>query len=373
MSVAEDLKNRKPTEAEQEQALVKKEQIKRRVKRIVDALERPAVSLPLVLTLRERLALPRPETAWRITDVQGAGHRVLLAAQFKAGKTTFVVNLIRSLVDGDPFLNSYQVIPVEGTVALFDFEMSDRQLDDWYRVHGILNDDRVLVIPMRGATSTFDLQDEHWRKHWVEFLKAHKVEYLVLDCLRPVLDALGLNEHTETGLFLTAFDQLLREAGIPEALVVHHMGHQNERARGDSRLLDWPDVGWTLVREKGEDGVDDPFAPRFFKAYGRDVDVAETALAYESSTRKLSIEGGGSRRDVKSQAASDAVLHFIRQAETPPTATEVEKAVMLDGHTQKSIRNALHEGIKLGLILKKPGEKKNSFALSVVPDVDIPF
>jgi hypothetical protein len=228
MSVAEDLKTRKPTEAEQEQALVKKELLKRRVKRTVDALERTPAVLPAVLTLRERLALPRPETTWRITDVQAAGHRVLLAAQFKAGKTTFVVNVIRSLVDGDQFLNRYAVAPVIGTVALFDFEMSDRQLDDWYRVHGILNDDRVLVIPMRGAASTFDIQDAHWREYWVQFLKEHEVKYLVLDCLRPVLDALGLNEHTETGLFLTAFDQLLREAEIPEALVVHHMNEQND-------------------------------------------------------------------------------------------------------------------------------------------------
>jgi transcription termination factor Rho len=138
MSVAEDIKNGKrgaPTEAEHEQVLIKKELQKRRVKKIVDAIERPAVSLPDILTLKERLALPLVETAWRIADLQAAGHRVLLAAQFKAGKTTFVVNVIRSVVDGDPFLNRYVVSPIEGTVALFDFEMSGRQLDDWYRVH----------------------------------------------------------------------------------------------------------------------------------------------------------------------------------------------------------------------------------------------
>jgi len=41
---------------------------------------------------------------------------------------------------------------------------------------------------------------------------------------------------------------------------------------------------------------------------------------------------------VKEQAAGTAVYQFIKQAQTPPTATEVEKAVTLDGHTQKAVR-----------------------------------
>jgi hypothetical protein len=67
-----------------------------------------------------------------------------------------------------------------------------------------------------------------------------------------------------------AIDELLLEAGIDEALVVHHMGHSGERARGDSRLRDWPDVEWRLMRQD-----DDPASPRFLTAYGRDIDVPE--------------------------------------------------------------------------------------------------
>src|SRR5688572_1303527 len=118
MTVADDLRNSKPTDAEQDKTLVKRELLKRKVKKIVDDLERPPVVLPKIHTLRERLALPVVETAWRIARVQGVGHRVLLAAQFKAGKTTFVVNVVRSLVDGDAFLNLYEVEPIEGVVAL---------------------------------------------------------------------------------------------------------------------------------------------------------------------------------------------------------------------------------------------------------------
>jgi hypothetical protein len=106
-----------------------------------------------------------------------------------------------------------------------------------------------------------------------------------------VLDALGLDEHRDAGRFLVALDSFLAEAKIPEALIVHHMGHSGERSRGDSRLRDWPDVERRLVRED-----DDPGSPRFITAYGRDVDVSESQLAYDPLTRHLTINGGSRRR-----------------------------------------------------------------------------
>jgi hypothetical protein len=309
------------------------ERAKRHARRVVDAEERHIdTPPPEILTLRERLTRPRPKVFWRISQLQVVGHRVLLAAQFKAGKTTFTGNVVRSLLDGDPFLDTYEVSPISGTVALFDFEMSDTQLDDWYRDIQIVNDDRMLVIPMRGAAALFNIVDPDVRAKWAALLKAHNVTYLILDCVRPVLDALGLNEHTDAGIFLTAFDALLREANIREALVVHHMGHKNERARGDSRLLDWPDVSWTLVRES----EDDPASARFLKAYGRDVDVPETQLVFNPTTRRLAVEGG-TREDAKGQAAAKEDEQLARKI--------VEFLRIQPGTTSKEIRQGVNAGM----------------------------
>ncbi len=97
---------------------------------------------------------------------------------------------------------------------------------------------------------------------------------MVLDCLRPVLDALGLNEHSETGRLLEAMDfTLLAAADISELVLIHHMGHEGESEHVATRdSLDWPDATWTQVRQKPEPGEDpDPAAPRFFKwEHGRD-------------------------------------------------------------------------------------------------------
>jgi hypothetical protein len=77
-------------------------------------------------------------------------------------------------------------------------------------------------------------------------------------------------------------------------MVIHHMGHAGERSRGASRLRDWPDAEWRLVRERPDNVNEEPppDAARFFAAEGRDVAVRETRLDYDQATRRLSIAGG---------------------------------------------------------------------------------
>jgi hypothetical protein len=218
-------------------------------KRRLDAEEHPSLPPPAFLTLTERLARPRAAAVWRIENWLPVNARMTLTAQYKAGKTTLIGNLIRSLVDGDRWLDVAAVTPIEGPVVLIDAEMSPTQLDDWYREQGIRAGDQVVVLPMRGGLSGFNILDPSVRAEWARRLRAIGARYLILDCLRPFLDALGLDEQRDIGRFLVAFDALLAEAAIPEAAVVHHMGHSSDRARGDSRARDWTDVEWRLFRE----------------------------------------------------------------------------------------------------------------------------
>src|SRR5262249_36305668 len=150
-------------------------------------------------------------------------------------------------------LGRHKVTPVTGRVVVIDFEMATddpNQLDDWYRALKIKHADRVVIMPMRGRGSAFNILDPDTRTEWAKALQGDGLVpetcYVVLDCVRPAMDALGLKENFEAGVFLDAFGELLLEAGISEALVLHHMGHQDgangkiERGRGDSRLQDWP-------------------------------------------------------------------------------------------------------------------------------------
>lgn len=252
---------------------------------------------PAFLDLGAFLAVEDDEQTHRIEGLWPAGGRVLLAAAFKAGKSTAVGNTVRSLVDGDLFLGAFPTVPVSRKVVMLDNELDERNLRRWLRDQGIRNVEKVVVVPMRGKVGTFDLLDPAVRSQWAAQLRAVGAEVVIFDCLRPVLDALGLSEDKDAGRFLVQFDALLAEAGAEEALVVHHTGHDGERSRGDSRLRDWPDAEWRITRLRDGDGPIDPAAPRFFAAYGRDVELDEGRLDYDSTTRRLTYVEGEDRKE----------------------------------------------------------------------------
>lgn len=236
-------------------------------------------SMPHPVGLDTFLAVADEEATYRIGELLPTGGRALLAAQYKAGKTTLTANLIRALVDGKPFLGRFEIERAD-RVTLIDNEIDERMLRRWLRDQGIVHTERVSVVSLRGRVSSFDVINPSTRALWAEMLSGTDV--VILDCLRPVLDALGLSEDKDAGKFLVAFDELLKEAKISEAVVVHHMGHNGERSRGDSRLLDWPDVLWKIVREADkEDGG------HYFSAFGRDVKVKEGLLDFTELSREL--------------------------------------------------------------------------------------
>jgi hypothetical protein len=268
-------------------------------------------NLPPFVRLDTFLDQPDPPVTYRFDGLWPADGRVLWSAQFKSGKTTGVANVLRSLADGADLFDHYPVSDPGGRIVLLDDELHENTLRRWLRQQHIRNADRIDVVPLRGKLSTFDVMDDRVRAAWARQIADAGAAVVILDCLRPVLDSLGLSEDKDAGRFLVAFDELLTDAQVPEAMVVHHMGHSGERSRGDSRLRDWPDAEWKLVRS-GTEGVDDPAAPRYFSAYGRDVDVTEQRLALHDDGRRLYI-AGGSRRDAALEDALSALLSVVEE------------------------------------------------------------
>ena len=285
---------------------------------------------------------------------------MIVSAQYKAGKTRLVANVARSLVDGADFLGEHPVAPVAGSLALLDFEMGPRQLRAWLGDQRIDNDGRLRLYPLRGQCSSFNILAAGVRAAWARELRKSEVSYLVLDCLRPVLDALGLDEHHEAGRFLVALDALLKEAEITDALLVHHMGHSGERSRGDSRLRDWPDAEWRLLRSG-----DDPASPRSITAYGRDVDQPQSALHFDPGTGRLTLMDGA-RRDEAPRRCLEEVLAFLKSQDAPQSQRQVE-ATLGGNHTRKSIRTALALGEERRLT-RAERRSRNSLLHSLVSE-----
>ena len=124
------------------------------------------------------------------------------------------------------------------------------------------------------------------------------------------MDALALDENREAGTFLSAFGQLLYEAEIDNSLLIHHMGHNGDRARGDSRITDWPDATWKLM-------IANQARHRSLSAIGRDVEEVGVMLQKsangalrvppEMSSQSQNLEGA----DSKEIDAADWVLEIL--------------------------------------------------------------
>lgn len=334
-------------------------------KAIERARQASGVVVPKPVPLGEFLARPMPAIKYRIGDgdkhnsLLRVGGRAMVTAQYKAGKSTMMGNLIRSLADGDPFLGRFTVAVPAGQIVLIDDELDEDTLQDWLSEQGVRNTHKVQVISLRGQVATFDLTNESIRAEWARNLKEVNCAFLIFDCLRPVLDALGLSEDKESGHFLVSLDALARDAGIAEMAVVHHMGHGSERARGDSRLRDWPDSEWKIVRDSTDE--DDPAAPKYFKAFGRGVDVKEGRLELEGV--RLQFKAGEKRQkgrgkvEIERIPVEPAVEDILRTSTKPLSKHQIELALRAEGHGQKPIREALERLIGGGLIKVQPAGK----------------
>jgi hypothetical protein len=294
----------------------------------------------------------------------------MLSAQFKSGKTIAVENMVRSLVDGDPFLGQFEVTSTASRVVLIDDELSEHLLRGWLRDQQIVNTDAVAdVIALRGKVGTFNLLDDTCRDMWAQRLRDLGCDYLILDCLRPILDALGLDENRDAGQFLVAYDAMLADAGISDSLMVQHMGHANERARGDSRLQDWPDAIWRIVRADPED----PSSERYFSAYGRDVDVPEGRLEFDPATRRLTYAAGSRKQKKAAEEHSEArqavvdilAAHFLKpltddhgnvKAMTTNTVKREVAAEYKIGN--RRVDMALKDGVDNGILTTESGANR---------------
>lgn len=316
-------------------------------RRILAEEHAEALALPDVVSLDEFLEQDDPDADYRIDRLLPTGGNVLFPAPAKAGKSTTIGNLCRTLVDGEAFLGEFSTEPAR--VVLIDNEMDPRNLRRWLRDQQIHNTQQVQVVSLRGRTGSFNILDDATRAKWADQLRGADV--LIFDCLRPALDALGLDENRDAGQFLVALDALKQEAGISEGILVHHMGHTGERARGDSRLLGWPDVTWKITLEK----PDDPTSPRYFSAFGRDVDVHDSRLDYDPTTRRLSISGQ-SRRMAAIDLACQAVIDVLT-AGSPDgmTQNEIEDALKTSGIPRKDVRTAIYELQKRQITICVPG------------------
>jgi hypothetical protein len=331
---------------------VSKALIEEQVERAVKAIEHNSEGgLPGSWSLDDFLQREFEETGFIVDRLMKYGTNVHMVAAAKTGKTNVGINLVKSLADGGKFLGVFETTPIRGRICLMDFELDERQAQDWLRRIGIKNAAKVEIYPLRGMPNPFRSAES--MRELEEVLKALDIEFLILDPFSSIYSG-DANSNSEVKAFLKEIDAFKVRSGVQHLVIAVHAGRNQGQTRGASTLDDHPDALWYL--QKSED-------KRYFKAVGRDIDVPESEIMFDPTTGEITFLEFSRKADPL-RAMMVKILRYV-QANPGCTATALESGVR-GGNTYKTqARKALVESGTLIEVLGPGGTK--TFKLGEVP------
>lgn len=289
----------------------------------------------------------------RIEGVIPADASTLFVAMRKTGKTTGLLNVAGCLISGREFLDRFPVRPIDGNVAFLNFEVSGHQIATWANDHRIPHD-RLLLVNLRGRRNPF--ADPADRGRLAQLLRSHDVESLIVDPFGRAYTGTSQNDPGEVGSWLIELDQFARQdgAGCTDVILAAHAGWNGERSRGSTALEDWADSIITITRDADDD------RKRFIRAEGRDVQLDEDQLLFESDSRTLSLAGTGSRKTTAKVRQIEALMtpvnEMLRASSTAMSGNQLDtalKKLIKDGDLDA--KHSKGDGARAAGLLEKRG------------------
>jgi AAA domain len=320
------------------------------------------------------LATPPTEHKYVIDRLAQAHHNVIITAQYKTGKTTFLCNVARSLTEGSKFLGEFEVNTKvlgggggsssgggsSGTVVgHWNIEMdADELMDDYVRPAEFKVPANLYVASLRGYA--VNLMTDTGKSWAVEWLASRGVRVWTIDSLARVARMAGVSENDNDemlGLF-AAIDEVKVAAGVPVCFVITHTGRAimeegSERARGATAIDDWPDARWTMTR----DG-----SLRYLAVDGRGVGLPTTRVDFDESSKRY-VLGSGGRAENKFAGVMEYIQKLIGEApgklNTRAIIKEAQRGGPVGARNRDKIMDALKEGVECGFFVTRPGTRAN--------------
>lgn len=240
---------------------VEKELLRRAIRRAADMAEATAGHTPppadATLFLHDALVAPPAPVQWLIDGMCSADATVVIAGQYKTGKTKLMVaSLISSLVDGEPFLGVKQVFVPEGgaKVGHWNLEMSALDLIDKYmRPVGYQNPQNIKIANWRGYS--VNILTEPGKQEAIAWLSG--MDVWTIDSWTALCRMCGVdpNSGTEVGKLLLRIEEIKVEAGVRVCFFLAHTARASADSdkpgtRGASEVDDHVDSRWMLTVDK---------------------------------------------------------------------------------------------------------------------------
>lgn len=323
----------------------------------------------LTVIFSDRLEAEAQPTQFLIDGLASVGDNISITGQYKTGKTLFVCNLVRALVEGEPFLDEYAVEDLQDcNVGLWSCEMTQGVIEDRYlRPQGFTEDGASRLMIWHGRGYGINLLDDVGKQWAINWLKNQDITVWVVDSFARVCAMAGVeaNDNDQVLRLLKTLDEIKKAAGVSELFLIAHTGRSElskERARGATVFDDWADARWVLTREGDM---------RFLKVEGRDVEMPMTSLKYDADTKRLKL--GSDPRQAKMEGGAQAVVQLV--AENPgiyktALATKVREARVSGFSQPMDIVSLIKETEELGFIRgeRVAGKRGNPVAFFVVAD-----
>lgn len=366
---------------DEQQSMAKYGMPQRPVNQILDKLDNggdwptePGDELNLVGNINyRRKGITGRRKSWRVESILPAGGRLNIFAGPKAGKTTLVSNLVRALVDGAPFLDTYAVdmhdreTEETGGVLIFDTEMTGTQLVEWYDDLGVEYMEDVHLIPLRGRAGWLDFLDPKRRARLVAEIQ-ERYEFppsvVILDPVGPLLAALGLDENSNSDVqrLLTAWDAFAADLGATESVLAHHAGHAGGRARGASAFHGSGDVNLVITKSEGATGT------RRISTTGRmDEELPPTPVSHDPETRRLTLGAvsvSKAREDHATRVLRARMTEVLDGREDGLGATDLAAALQAAGLSRDGARAERDRAVKLGILTRSGGANAYRYTLA---------
>lgn len=285
----------------------------------------------------------------------------LIIGQRKAGKTTFMFNLMESLVNGTPFLGKFETRPVTGKICFLNYELSKPLFAKWAREMELSGPDSpILHIDARGNSNP--LATDHGRSWLIKMLKEQNVEVLIVDVFGVAFAGSGEeNSSTDVRKWLEKLSDLRINAGVKELILTAHAGKDADKgARGSSALEDWAasfiTVGATAMGQ------------RWIRALGRDVLIERTELVYDSETRRLSLKEQGTngvdKPGGKIEELMVRIVSIVAERNDVMTSKDIEEALNAESipYTKADVKPARELAVAKKLLTGGLGIHRTSVA-----------
>ena len=240
------------------------------------------------------------------------GHITLLSALWKAGKSTLISYLLRSLQDGSPFLNQ-QTKPTKILI------LSEESESIWYRRRVDLEINASVWLSCRPVKQK--LVYKEWVRLLVEskeFCLKNQIDLVIIDTLSGFWSVQDENDASVVGAALLPLNAIVEShIGV---LLIHHFrksgGSDGTAARGSGALSSFADIIVDFTRLENE-GTS---TRRVLKALSR---FDETPQEVVIELGELGYDVVGTKADVVKKTKLDTVIAVLKGSAREMTAKEI--------------------------------------------------